>query len=228
VTPDETVSQVHAGHRRLTSLISELSDADVRAASALPGWSRGHVITHLAELAQALTRQVDHALRDELVDVYDGGRPARDAAIERGAGRSAEAFRESTALTCAALEDAWARLGPEDWARPVSYRDGTLLDILHARWRETEIHLTDLDLGYRPSSWTTEFCDHTVRFLAPRVPDGIQLTLAAVDRRWVFGTGAPLTVHGSPGDLTAWMAGRISDTPVVADGGALPELGPWP
>ncbi|MCG5220395.1 maleylpyruvate isomerase family mycothiol-dependent enzyme [Streptosporangium sp. KLBMP 9127] len=230
MTPTELVSHVHTGHRRLEGLLADLTDDDIRAPSALPGWTRGHLVTHLANLAHAFTRQAEYAHQGRLIEVYDGGRPGRDAAIERGAGRTAAELREATTTAHATLEKAWAATGDDGWALPVSYRDGELLDTVVTRRREVEIHLADLDLGYLPSNWPVEFCEHTATFLAPRVPDGIRLTLSATDTtwNWTSGTGEPVVVRGPAGDLTAWLAGRSTGGRVTAENGDLPQLDPWP
>ena len=47
---DETV----VATARYLEALTELSDDDVRAPSLLPGWTRGHVITHVARNADAL------------------------------------------------------------------------------------------------------------------------------------------------------------------------------
>ncbi|RJL24428.1 maleylpyruvate isomerase family mycothiol-dependent enzyme [Bailinhaonella thermotolerans] len=223
MTPDELIARVRAGHRLLIDTLAGLGDDDVRAPSALPGWSRGHVITHLAEHASGVTRLTERANRGEIVEMYAGGRPARDAAIERGASRTAGQLREAVAGAVAAVEAAWA--DTRDWDQYVNFRTGPLLGLVYARWREVEIHLVDLDLGYRPARWSTDFCDHTVRFLAPRVPGGIALTLDSGERRWVVGEGDPVTARGTAQDLTAWLAGRAPDGRLDGD---LPELAPWP
>ncbi|MBG0829230.1 maleylpyruvate isomerase family mycothiol-dependent enzyme [Planomonospora sp. ID67723] len=230
MTPNDLVARVRAGHRRLQALLADLTDSDVRAASPLPGWTRGHVITHLEQHAHAFARQADHARRGLLVDVYDGGAPARAAAIEREAGRGAEELRKAAAEACAAIEDAWSRIGDDGWGAPVRYRDATLLDTVYARWREVEVHLVDLGLEYRPADWSIEFCDHLVDFLAPRVPAGTHLTLADddADRRWSIGDGDPVVLRGSASDLSAWLAERAPARPVAAETGTPPELGPWP
>ncbi|GIH79715.1 maleylpyruvate isomerase [Planobispora longispora] len=224
------MARVRDGQRRLENLLTGLTDDDVRAPSALPDWSRGHVITHLEQNAAAFTRQAEYARRGELIDVYDGGADGRAAAIEREAGRGAGELREALAEAHAALEDAWAGTGEDVWGRPIRYRDATLLDTVHARWREVEVHMVDLDLDYRPSDWPIDFCDHAVDFLAPRVPVGTHVTMIAgdADRRWSIGSGDPVVLRGNAGDLIAWLAGRAPVGPVVGETGSLPELGPWP
>lgn len=239
VAPTEDIRQaVQAGHARLATLTAGLTDADVTAPSALPGWQRGHVLTHLINLADAIVRQTEHAARGELVDFYDGGRPARDAAIEAGANRPADVLRAELLRAHGRLDQVWAGLDPAVWDSPVSYRDGTLHGILLAAWREVEIHGADLLLGYTPADWSPAFLDHLMRFLAPRAPEGTELVLVPVDsdRRWLLGAGNPVEVTGAAADLASWVAGRAPGDALVATDRSstagrpvpLPLLAPWP
>jgi maleylpyruvate isomerase len=205
-----TISRVRAAHARIAGLLDGFADEQARADSALPGWSRGHVVTHLAELSRAFVRQAEYARAGRTVEIYDGGRPGRDAAIEAKAGRPAAELRTDLLDAQAALELAWHDLTDADWARPILYRDGVLLDTAFAKWRETEIHAADLDLGYRSTDWSEELCDYLIGFLAPRLPEGVPLTVAA---------------QGELTDVVAWLAGR---EPIGELTGSLPELGPWP
>jgi maleylpyruvate isomerase len=205
-------------HDRLAKLISTLTDDDARAASALPGWSRGHVLTHLAELAGALTRQVTFAMAGRLVDLYDGGRPGRAAAIEAGADRSAAELVDAVTSSSAGLEAAMSTV--DDWTRPIRYRDGTLTDVALAWWREVEIHTVDLALGYDHTRWTTDFCHHLIESRADRA-----LTIVTPERTWTVGAGEPVTVRGDLTDVAAWLAGRPHG-PVTTSGPAEPP--PWP
>ncbi|WP_158840262.1 maleylpyruvate isomerase family mycothiol-dependent enzyme [Saccharothrix deserti] len=206
-------------HRRLAVLIEDLTDEQVAEPSALPGWTRGHVLAHLANVTVAMAGQAEH--EGTKVEVYPGGRPARDAAIEAGAGRSAAEHRAAIADAVARLTKAWDDV--RDWDAPVFYRDGTLTGTAYGVWREVEIHIRDLDLG--PVTWSPEFCDHVVEFLSVRVPDGVRLTLRADDRRWVIGEGDDVELTGSRTDLVAWLAGREPDGGITGDE---PELKPWP
>lgn len=222
----DLLADVRARNNRLVKLVDGLTDAEVRADSALPGWSRGHVLSHVAYVGLAFARQVDYAADGRLVDMYDGGRPARDAAIEAGAGRSAVQFRQAVAESVEAFDRAVERLGPDDLDRPVVYRDGVVRDVLNSHWRELEIHTTDLRLGYTSSEWSPEFCEHLIgHLLEPRSPEGVRLVLVDRERRWAAGAGTPVEVRGELTDLAAWLAGR---EPVGALEGALPELVPWP
>jgi maleylpyruvate isomerase len=213
------------GHKRLIAVVDGLTDADVRAPSTLPDWSRGHVLTHLAHNATAFARQAGYALAGKLIDVYDGGREAERGRIEAGSGRPAAEIAAGIREAVAALEDVWTRVGDDDWALPVRYRDGTVLDTLFARWREVEIHTADLGLSYRPHHWTPEFSRHALEFLSARVPRGTELTVIAGDYRRTWGSGTPVEVSGALTDIVAVLAGRAPDN---ALSGGLPDLDPWP
>ena len=216
-----SVARVVAAHARLDGVISALTDEQARGPSALPGWTRGHVLTHVADLARALTRQVHHGTRFEM---YDGGRPGRAAAIEAGAGRSAAELREDVRRSSADLEKAWAEL--RDWDRAISYRDATVAITVPTRWREVEIHTADLDLGYRPADWALEFCEHVIEYLGRRVPAGVRLTLDSPHGTWTIGEGTDVRVSGDVADIAAWLAGRAHGD--LAARPSLPDLGPWP
>ena len=212
---------VVAGHERLVKLLEGADDAAMRASTNLPGWTRGHVATHVEHNGAACARQAVYARQGELIEFYDGGRPAAQPRIDAASGRPAAEIKAAMADTIAELERAFAQV--EDWQAPVTYRDGVLRDVLEARWREVEIHTVDLDLGYTPSAWTSEFCMHALGFLSARVPG--ELTVVTPDGTWVFGSGTPFRVTGELGDVVAWIAGRTPENTLSGD---LPELGPWP
>jgi maleylpyruvate isomerase len=215
--------EVTAAAGRLDGVLAGLDDAAVRAPSGLPGWSRGHVLTHIANFSEAMTRQVDEAIAGRLVEVYDGGRPARDAGIEVGAGRSAKELKQHVSQATEGLLAAWAKV--DDWSLPVRYRDGTLTDTAYAGWREFEIHTVDLALEPTTDDWSEEFCRHLCDFLRARTPESIHLILDAGETRWENGTGEERVLRGKLTDLAAWYAGR---TPVGPVDGPIPELLPWP
>lgn len=207
----------------LIGVVRTLPDDAGAAPSPLDGWTRGHVLSHVANVGPALARQAEFAARGETVAPYDGGQAGRDAAIEAGATRT-------SAEHAAALEAARARLlaawpAPEDalWSAPIAYRDGILSDAALAWWREARIHTVDatagLDDAVGYASWDDAFCAHLRDFLAVRLP-----------APWSEDGGPELV--GDPRDVAAWLAGRTPAGPVSAlrDGrpAPLPELGPWP
>jgi len=194
-------------------------------ASPLEGWTRGHVLSHVANVGAALARQAEFAARGEKVAPYDGGRAGRDADIEAGAGRTVAEHVAALEAARARLAAAWPEPGSALWTAPVAYRDGVLADALLAWWREARIHALDATAGPGAAapgygSWDDAFCAHLRDFLAVRLPGPRG------------GADAGLALVGDERDVAAWLAGREPSGPVSAalDGVSvpLPELGPWP
>jgi maleylpyruvate isomerase len=224
--PEDLLREMRAAHRRELNLIEPLTEEQARAASALPGWTRGHVLAARRTFVRASHRQIDAALADQQVELFDGGRAGRDAEIAAHADRPAAELVADLRQLLADLDAAWSRVGPADWDRPVTYRgNDTLTSLLRADWRESEIHCVDLDLGVRPASWSPEFCVQLFDFLEPRVPDGVLVELATPDGdSFALGAGERVEVRGALTDLAAWLAGRAPVGPVESSTGTLPEL----
>ncbi len=220
----------------------ERLDADaLRAPSALPGWSRGHVLAHIDGAGNAAARQAEAVARGERVEFYDGGRQGRDTAIEAQAGRTLEEHAEALTRLAARLDAAWPERGSELWDQPTSYRDKPLSGVALMWWREVRIHLVDLQVSVSPGSWDDDLCRHLLDFLSPRLSGAGRTDLVAdgTERPWpvnddarAAGSDGVLTVRGELRDIAAWLAGREPETlPAAARAGQpqpLPELGPWP
>lgn len=220
---------------RLRTALAGLTDAAVVGPSHLPGWSRGHVLAHLAGIGEAVIRQLTRALTGEgPVDLYDGGRPARDAAIEALADDPAQAHVTRVGAVLDRVEGVLDALDDHALARPTGYHGLPAGAVVLLWWREVSIHLVDLDLGVRHTFWGAELREHLATFLASRVPAGVRLDLEPTDvdePRWL-GEGTAVRVRGTANDLTAWLAGRrpLAGLHADVDGAPtdLPELGPWP
>ena len=81
------LAQVRSATAGLLDWLEQLrfTDEDVRQPSLLPGWTRAHVLAHIAQNADGISRTLDGVLRSEVVKRYPGGMDARDDAIEAGA-----------------------------------------------------------------------------------------------------------------------------------------------
>ena len=78
---DLALDDVAQATDRLLATVDGFSDADVRASSGLPDWTRAHVLTHIARNADAMARLTHYARTGEEQAMYPGGPPARNAAI---------------------------------------------------------------------------------------------------------------------------------------------------
>jgi maleylpyruvate isomerase len=241
--PDALLAGIHQAADAVTSDVARLTDEDVKAPSALPGWTRGHVLAHLTGIANAMARQLEYAARGETIELYDGGMDGRNKAINMAAGHDAATHREDlSAALHRALKAFDALPGIKDssanrtgWWAPISYRGGVVLDGGLALWRELVIHNADLLTGRGPETWSRPFCEHLFDFLAARVPPEEKLVLQPLGLAPVsIGSGTRSTVvSGMMTDIAAWLAGREPTlgslrASAAADGVDLPELLPWP
>lgn len=84
--PEADLERVEDAHRRCVQAIAELDDDEIGRPSRLPGWTVGHVLTHLARNADSHLRRTEAARRGEIVDQYGAGSDGRAAEIEAGTG----------------------------------------------------------------------------------------------------------------------------------------------
>src|SRR3954454_14241208 len=88
MTPDSAVLQWWAdGERAVARLVDGLSDDDLARPSALPDWSRAHVVAHLARNADALVNLLTWARTGVETPMYPS-RQARDEGIAATAAQS--------------------------------------------------------------------------------------------------------------------------------------------
>ena len=195
-----------ASHQRLLQALDGLIDEQCRQPSLLAGWSRGHVLSHLANNAYSHLRMFEAASRGEETEQYEGGKPTRDAQIEAWSSLSAHELVGHVRASIYALEGAWASATPTTWTGfgIKSHAGGArvaITDLMLMRWCETEVHHADLNLDYSFENWDSTF----VRFELDR-----QLMI------WNSRKSMGLTVLPeaaaklSPNHRLAWLLGRIA------------------
>lgn len=191
---DEAVAGIElcvASHARLVATAHGLTDDVVAGPSLMPGWTVGHVLTHVARNADGHARRLDGALDGHEVPRYPGGQEEREADIEAGAPRSAGDLAADVAESAERLEDVWARSVAAGWPHRDLMADDRwpTPESTWRRLREVEVHHVDLGLLYGPEDWPEGY----VAWELPRV-------LATVPSR-----------IRDPQDarrLMAWMIGR--------------------
>ncbi|HEX2301338.1 MAG TPA: maleylpyruvate isomerase N-terminal domain-containing protein, partial [Pseudonocardiaceae bacterium] len=98
--PDTTLAWVANGQVLLEQAVAGLDE--LSGPSRLPGWTRGHVVTHLARNAEGLTRLLTWARTGVETPMYPS-REARAADIEAGAGRPPAEQLDDLCRTAAAF-----------------------------------------------------------------------------------------------------------------------------
>jgi maleylpyruvate isomerase len=203
VEPTDAMRLANAAHERLFATASKVDDQTARNPSLLPGWTIGHVLTHVARNADGHTRRLEAALRGQEVPRYPGGSEQRNREIEEGARRPAKELIRDVELSASRLEDIWARSMQAGWPNSqllAGDRFPTLESPIR-RLREVEVHHVDLGLDYMPTDWPDEYIQWELPLALAGLPDRI----ADRDRRC---------------QLLAWLIGRA---PVPRD----VELKPW-
>jgi maleylpyruvate isomerase len=173
--------------------IADLRDDVARRPSLLPGWSVGHLLTHIARNADSMTWRLEGAARGELRDQYPGGLEQRSSDIENGAGRPAAELVADVRQSADALERIMTELPLAAWEAPSRTSRGVVessRDAALSRWREVAVHHGDLGLGPVP------------------LP-------AALVTVWLPRELPRLAERSDPAELLAWVIGR-GDPPVLA------------
>lgn len=228
---------------RLLASAAALTDASADEPSLLPGWTRGHVLTHVARNGDGLGNLLRWARTGTETPMY-ASREARRAGIEAGAGRSAADLAADVQATAIAFAAEAASLPGEAWAAQVQMLAGPPMParrVLDWRLREVEIHHVDLATGYRPADWPEEFVTDNLPEVAASFagredtpscllqPDGggfgrLRIGPAGLERPATPG----VFVSGPPVTLLAWLIGRDDGGGLRVSGDAvLPVLPPW-
>jgi maleylpyruvate isomerase len=108
------------------------------------------------------------------------------------------------------IEDVWRRMPPDAWSRPAAARAGVRPAWMSvwARWRESEIHHVDLDVGFTHRHWPVEFVGLLLPWVLPTLParlDGqAAVRVEATDRE------PPVAAHLAAMGLSATTGGRVT------------------
>ncbi|HEX6360302.1 maleylpyruvate isomerase N-terminal domain-containing protein [Actinophytocola sp.] len=229
---------VREATERLDLIVAGLDDYTAHQPSRLPGWSRAHVVTHLARNADALVNLLTWARTGVEHPMY-ASRADRDADIEEGAARLAQVLHEDLLAASDRFMVAATELPARAWAAPVAGRmQGPMpaANVPGMRLHEVWVHLVDLDAGFT-------FADIPVAHLEPLVAEAlaphmdkpewpkVRLTVELPDdrtRTWDLTGGRDDRTHevtGPAADALAWLTGRGDGATLRGDVPLLPAWG---
>jgi maleylpyruvate isomerase len=202
---------------------------DPGAPSLCEGWTRGHILTHIARNADAIGRLAEWAVTGTPQEMYPGGAAAREAEIEAGAGRPVESLRADVADTAKHLAPRLRALEGDLAADEVEMRGGmrvSPLQLPFMRIREVVYHHVDLDAGFGfedvEHALLVRFIDDAVaRLRMGHHPPELALR-ADEGGTWLVGDSTAYVVSGSLAGLLLWLARRIPSA--ISSDGPLPTL----
>ncbi len=151
--------QIDDATQRLLGTARVIAEPDLRQPSLLPGWTRAHVLAHLARGADAMRTMLIGARSGEDRPAYASAE-AREADIERSAAQQAKDLVTDVADSAMALRTVARQLPGQAWVRPVRIpgpAPSPAGQLLTRRLVEVELHHCDLAAGYSPADWPADF-----------------------------------------------------------------------
>ncbi|GIE85010.1 maleylpyruvate isomerase family mycothiol-dependent enzyme [Actinoplanes regularis] len=234
IDPLVLMTDVEQATEALLRTAEGLDDSVIGEPSALPGWTVGHVLTHVARNADAYTNLLTWARTGVETPPY-ASVEARTAGIEAGAGRP---LAEQIADLRAAHErfaDAAAAMPATAWTFRFPAVVPSAAVVPWARLREVEVHHVDLGRGYTPVDWSDAFALRLLREIAGDLPasaPAMVLHPAGVDHPLVIGSPSGAAeapaIGGPTRSIAAWLAGRADGADLtVSPDGELPQPARW-
>jgi maleylpyruvate isomerase len=212
---------------------TDLGDSALSRPSTLPGWTRKHVVAHVAANADALGNLIRWAATGEPTPMY-ASPGERAAGIEHGSRLPARDLTAWLRRSADALEEATTRLSEEQWQASVLTAQGRTVPTTEVPWmrsREVYVHAVDLatDVSFTdlPAGFLAALCDDVARKRSKEPGPALVLEAADIGGRWkLAGHGEAVTLAGPLAEITAYLAGRPNRLTTIG-GEAAPVLPPW-
>ncbi|MFI1097425.1 maleylpyruvate isomerase family mycothiol-dependent enzyme [Streptomyces sp. NPDC020917] len=216
--PAAVLERLSTATAALLHTAASLDDADVRAPSLLPGWTRAHVLTHLARNADGGTNLLVWARTGVETPEYPS-MEARARAIEDGAGRPARALLADVRDSADRFAAEYARMPDPAWETVVRWTGGQQRPAARAadsRLTEVLVHHADLDTAYTCAQWPADFVAEMLGRVTASFSgraDAPAMRLHATDTGTHHSVphpppdGSPL-IRAPQADLLSWLMGR--------------------
>jgi maleylpyruvate isomerase len=204
---------------------ADLDPAAVSSPSRLPGWTIGHVLTHLARSADAYTSKLTWARTGTET-------PATTPDLAEGARRPLREQVEDLRLAHERFADAGAAMTAEAWTLQLPSTRHSAAIIPWERLREVEVHHVDLGNRYTPADWSEAFALRLLREIVTGAGADwppMELRPFGIDHPLSIGSAPhPPVVGGPTRSLAAWLTGRADGADLtVSPDGELPTPARW-
>ena len=235
--PAQSRGWLRGGEAFLSAQLAVLDGGSISEPSLLPGWTRAHVISHLAGNAHGLLNLLTWARTGVETPMYPSSEARRDA-IDQGARRPAAALLGEARASAAALAVGVAQMPEAAWENTVRSALGRTIPASEVPWmrsREVWIHSVDLDtrawFDAFPAALVDRLLTEVAGMLTARAGcPAVTLAPDDRDRAWSLGPAesfpgpadsspgpaksslgaaeSRVTVSGTAADLLGWAIGR--------------------
>ena len=216
--------------------LGQLSDEELRGPSRLPGWTRLHVVSHIARNARGL----ENLLRWAATGVESPMYPSIDhrrADIEAGAQLPAAEVRADALAEAGRFRDAVSAMPELAWAAEVRTALGHAVAASEIPWmRVREVWVHGVDLGGAATFADVDrdvaaalLAEAASRFAGRETcSPAILVATGTEPARLAIGpeSADAVEVSGSTQGLAGWLLGR-TDGADLESSAPLPDLPPW-
>ena len=222
------------GHRYFLATLAQVSDDELFAPSALPGWTGRHILSHVGHNARAVRRLAHWAATGEPTPMYS--RPtARAREIALGARWNPQRLRSFVEVEQVALAAALEQLDDEHLATEVVTAQGRHVPAAVLPWlrtRELWIHAVDLhrdaDFSDFPPALLDELMVDVLRWRRDVRGEAVRVRPTDRDLTPALDELAPPEwIEGRTADLARWLTGRGAANIQTSNHSALPTLASW-
>jgi maleylpyruvate isomerase len=158
-TQRQLSDQIDGATQRLLGSARVITEPELRQPSLLPGWTRAHILAHLARGADAMRYLLVGARVGQERPAYASAE-ARDTDIAFGAGLTAKELVTDLTRSALAFRTIVKQMPDDAWQFQVRILDSapfSAAQLLTRRLVEVELHHGDLGTGYGPAAWPTAF-----------------------------------------------------------------------
>ncbi|MEB3980077.1 maleylpyruvate isomerase family mycothiol-dependent enzyme [Mycobacterium sp. 663a-19] len=214
---------------RLLRTVELLRERDPLEPSALPDWSLGQLLTHIARNADALCNLLQWAKTGIETPMYASTEQRNDD-INRGALRSIAIIVDDVVSTARKFDAALRSMTQDDRRQGVRTAQGRSIPASEISWlrlREVVVHHVDLgaDFDAIPGDLVGELLNEVAAMLQAK-PQWPSIALEATDSAFAVAASGPV-VEGTSTQLLGWLTGRSKGSDLRVGPGGLPPLPTW-
>lgn len=231
---EERLNLARLGTSHYSRQLSLVDNADFAEETNLQGWTRAHIVAHVAYNAIALCNLMHWANTGEKTPMYSSPE-ARNEEIAYGATLLPDALRNLHGHAVARLDVDWRETAPEAWGSEVLTAQGRTVPASETLWmrsREVWIHAVDLGavatFGNIPEIiLTTLAAEITAKWAGQGAGEGLVLVDAHSGARYPAAPGDnEVVISGNLAAIVRYAAGRGAEG-VTSSTGEVPEPPRW-